>query len=201
MLAALTSFTHNILHALFGSNHPDPSKKTENSEPLSDEEEVERFIAAALHGDVGYLRSNIHMLNCQDELKNSALGSAAITNQVEVVRLICSTGDACHVDIPDSDKCTPLMLALGAGHAEVCGMLLESGASLKKKDVNGWSCLHHAAAGGSVAMLDRMIRDGLDVGELSAGGQSCLFMAAYGGYFAAVDFLLQRGLDPRIGKC
>ena len=140
------------------------------------------------------------MLNCQDKHKNSALASAAITGQLQTVKFLCSTRDALHVDIPDEDACTPLMLALGAGHEEVARLLLQCGASRKKSDVNGWTVMHHAAAGGLVEVMKELHDDGLEMDALAGAGQSCLFMAAYGGHFAAVDFLLHKGLDPRLSE-
>lgn len=166
--------------------------------PLSDEEAVELFISASLHGNVEHVKSNLSFLNAQNKQKDSALGSAAINNQVDVIKLFISLESALQIDILDEDNCTPLMLALSQGHDAVGRLLIEAGASVTKKDINSWTVVHHAAAGGCLNVLRKLKELKVDLQTLSRLGENALFMAAYGGHLETVQFLLSSAVDPRV---
>ena len=53
---------------------------------------------------------------------------------------------------------TPLMLASRYGHHKAVKVLLESGASVNQKELNGWSSLHRAASAGHIKVM-KLLRD------------------------------------------
>lgn len=167
---------------------------------LTEEDAIEAFVMASLEGDIQHVRENLYLLNSKDKRGNSALGSAAINNKLEVLKILCSQGSSCQIDIEDNDGCTPLMLAASAGHEECASLLIESGAKIRRKDKNGWTPLHHACAGGCVRVMKTLVELGVDVSQETAFEETCLFLAAYAGNVESVKFLLNIGADPTYGE-
>jgi ankyrin repeat protein len=50
------------------------------------------------------------------------------------------------------------MTACHYGHFEIVKMLLESGADVNKKDINGATALHFASYNGSVAIVESLVK-------------------------------------------
>jgi ankyrin repeat protein len=87
---------------------------------------------------------------------------------------------------------TPLMIALGEGHAEAVHVLLELGASVNVVDSSGFTPLHYASAPywqENPAHVTLMIEAGADVSAVSSDGRSPLDLAEQRGYDAAVSLL------------
>ena len=99
------------------------------------------------------------------------------------------------------------------GALSVLRFLASRGASLGGRDHGGWSCLHHASAGGFTNVLAALLLDGLGLGmggtpnssppsspldvDVRAGdGSTPLLIAVVEGQREAVRFLLRCGADP-----
>ena len=59
-------------------------------------------------------------------------------------------------------KNTPLHYAAGAGNTEVCEILVDAGALVNKKDLEGCTPLHYAAAGNFYDTINALVRLGAD---------------------------------------
>ena len=97
----------------------------------------------------------------------------------------------------DSQGRTVLML-VGDIRLELTDMLLEHGANPYILDLQGRTCLHHAAARGSPAVVLRLLRCGLDPNLADNDGWTPLFWAARGGRVKNLAFLIDAGGNPSI---
>jgi uncharacterized protein len=87
---------------------------------------------------------------------------------------------------------TPLMLAALKGKLEWMQPLIDRGAAIHK---DGWSPVHYAATGPSVAAVRLLLDKGAPVDARSANGSTPLMMAARYGDEQSVRLLVQRGAD------
>ncbi|CAK0884958.1 unnamed protein product [Prorocentrum cordatum] len=98
-----------------------------------------------------------------------------------------------------SDGATPLHAAAWKGHAEVIGLLLESGASPNSRKDDGATPIFHAPARmGSVGTCEVLLRARADANLCRGDGVSPLLMAAQQGHLKVVDCLLRGGADPNL---
>ena len=101
-------------------------------------------------------------------------------------------GDSAEVDHRAQGQATPLLLAVGAGCAEVVHMLLEAGADVNGTDERGWSALCRACSG-CVAAQD-VVKALLDkracVDHKTGVGHAPLHLAAKNNLPDAVKMLL-----------
>ena len=74
--------------------------------------------------------------------------------------------------------------------------LLEHGADTRITDVQGRTCLHHAAAIGSCMTINLLLSEGLDPNSADKDGWTSLHWAAKGGKTANMELLLEGGADP-----
>ncbi len=132
----------------------------------------------------------------------SLLHLAAKKGQVEHLRRLLDCGE--HVDFPSPDpfyegcastKETPLMLAARFNEEDVVEFLAERGASLEMQDYIGYTALHHAAMGGKIRNILRLIELGASVSNEDYYETSALFLAAENGHTEAVRLLLEHGAD------
>ena len=101
------------------------------------------------------------------------------------------------IDEADSQGRTVLMLA-GETHWNLTDMLLEHRADPHILDLQGRTCLHHAAARGSPAVVLRLLRCGLDPNLADGDGWTPLFWAARAGSVKILAILIDAGGDPSI---
>ncbi|KAH3835815.1 uncharacterized protein LOC127876270 [Dreissena polymorpha] len=88
---------------------------------------------------------------------------------------------------------TLLMKAAWNGKPEMVQYLCTSYPDLKeKKDVLGCDCLHYAACGGHVHVIQYLIEEGLDPFSTSTEGHTILQVAVYHGKMKTVKFLSKR---------
>ncbi len=130
----------------------------------------------------------------------SLLHLAAKKGQVEHLCRLLDCGE--HVDslLPKplyKHKETPLMLAARFNEEDVVEFLVERGASLEMQDAKGNTALHHAAMGGKVRLMLRLIELGANVLKVNRGLASALILAVENGHTEAVRLLLEHGADAK----
>ena len=127
----------------------------------------------------------------------SLLHLAAKKGQVEHLRRLLDCGE--HVDSQSPDLCadreTPLMLAARFNEEDVIDFLAERGASLEMQDTKGNTALHHAAMGGKIRNMLRLIELGVNVLKVNHHQMSAIFPAVESGQTEAVRLLLEHGSD------
>ena len=101
------------------------------------------------------------------------------------------------IDETDSQGRTVLMLA-GETRWGLTDMLLEHRADPYILDLQGRTCLHHAAARGSPAVVLRLLRCGLDPNLADVDGWTPLFWAARAGRVENLAILIDAGGNPSI---
>ncbi|KAL8795430.1 MAG: hypothetical protein Q9195_002019 [Heterodermia aff. obscurata] len=99
------------------------------------------------------------------------------------------------IDEPDFQGRTVLMLA-GETYWGLIDMLLEHRADPYILDLQGRTCLHHAAAKGSPAAVLRLLRCGLDPNLADGDGWTPLFWAARAGFIKNISILIDAGGNP-----
>jgi ankyrin repeat protein len=96
------------------------------------------------------------------------------------------------IDIRNHAGETPLMMAALKAEIDAANALVAHGAAVQK---DGWSPLHYAATGGSVAIVKLLLSKGAPLEARSPNGSTPLMMAARYGNEEAVDALLAAGAD------
>lgn len=99
---------------------------------------------------------------------------------------------------------TPLMWAASYGDIAKVKALLDAGATVQARDVDGWTALHHAALGGDgpmssalgsshIQVMQVLIASGSDVNAKTKKGDTALTMAAAKGQTEWVKVLVKNG--------
>lgn len=97
-----------------------------------------------------------------------------------------------------SDGATPLHAAAWKGHAEVIGILLESGASTNSRKDEGATPIFQPAQMGNADTCEVLLRAGADANLCRGDGVSPLLMAAQQGHLKVVNCLLRGRADPNL---
>jgi ankyrin repeat protein len=74
-------------------------------------------------------------------------------------------------------RVTPLLMASKFGKLEVIKWCIAKGSKLTEVDVNGCGCIHFAAEGGNLALLEWLIQQGVPVDSAAQGHSSSHFAA------------------------
>ena len=72
----------------------------------------------------------------------------------------------------------------------VCQVLIDAGADIETKDVEGRSPLHFACSSGSLGVVKMLVRAGAGVGVPDSMGQTCLMLATYCRHTETVRYLV-----------
>lgn len=99
------------------------------------------------------------------------------------------------VDAANTTDETPLMMAALRGAMEPARRLMERGARLERP---GWTPLHYAATGPSVALVKLLLDRGAPIDARSPNGTTPLMMAARYGAEEGAALLLERGADAAL---
>lgn len=99
-----------------------------------------------------------------------------------------------------SDGFNGIGLASFFGRDLVVRLLIELGADIHKKSVNGLGVapIHSAVAGGNFGIARMLLESGVDVNDSQKGGFTPLHSAAQNNDIAMINLLLEFGADPLI---
>ena len=103
---------------------------------------------------------------------------AAANGHTETVRYLAGLKD---VDLNHSGNNgrTALHVALqGGGHADVMQLLVDAGADIEAKDIQGATPLHFACMGGELDIVQKLLKAGADVCVVDDASTTCLMFAA-----------------------
>ena len=96
------------------------------------------------------------------------------------------------------DVMTPQLLA-ASGDIESLKYLIQlDGITIKERDENHATLLHHAAAANQVAVMQYLIDSGIDLNATDRNGCTALHAAVLQGHTDAIHLLLQSGINDRV---
>lgn len=99
-----------------------------------------------------------------------------------------------HVDEPNAQGETPLMIAAIRGSLPAVQALVKHGAAINRE---GWTPLHYACSGPDNGVAAWLIEQGAEINARSDNGTTPLMMAARYGNGDLVPLLLKAGAEPR----
>jgi len=114
------------------------------------------------------------------------------SGDIENVRLMLEKGADPNERIEGLNH-TPLNQAIIFGHDEIFLLLLEKGADINDKNINGTSSLQTAASNGQVKISKILIEKGLRVNHKNNRGDTPLHNASSGGHKPFAELLLSSG--------
>jgi len=125
-------------------------------------------------------------------LTDDAFRFAAYEGKVELLREGLAAGN--YVNAPDPQKqLTPLHMAAYNGHSEAIKLLLEHGATIDARDIEGKTALLHACTGPFPETVKILLDAGADINATeTTEAFTPLMMAAGLGQTAVVKILLER---------
>ena len=133
-------------------------------------------------------------VNARDPRGQHALYIALRENSMQVAELLMSTPGLQPNAINAAGE-TLLMMAALRGHLDAMRHLIALGAEVKRE---GWTPLHYAASGESLAAVNLLLAQGADIDARAPNGNTPLMMAAGFGSIDAADLLMKRGADPSL---
>jgi ankyrin repeat protein len=93
---------------------------------------------------------------------------------------------------------TPLHVASTYGYVEVARILIEHGADVTAKAVNGWTPLHEASKRGHIDVAGFLVEHGTDAISRDKGGRTPLHIASAYGHVDLSRFLIEQGTDVTV---
>ncbi|KAK6513075.1 hypothetical protein TWF506_009238 [Arthrobotrys conoides] len=122
----------------------------------------------------------------------SPLALAARNGYYDIVKLLVERGADVH-STSLKDLRPQLHQAVGSGKAEIVQYLLDKGAEVDAKDLDGWSAIMLAAQEGNCNIIQVLVDAGANVNSEANSGATALFIAAQQGHTAVVKVLLDNG--------
>ena len=134
---------------------------------------------------VGDARTVNQLLNEKPELLNSfsmdgftVLGLASFFGHLSLVKLLLDKGADPNIPSNNPFKVTPLHSACAISSIPIAELLLEHGADVNAKQMQGVTPLHSAAHHGQTQMVKLLIDKGADINAKMDNGQTPLSMAS-----------------------
>ncbi|EXJ78295.1 hypothetical protein A1O3_09456 [Capronia epimyces CBS 606.96] len=150
---------------------------------------------AALHGHEAVAELLLeHRANllARNYSQSTPMFLAVSYGQLSMVRLLLRH-DRQQLDCEGPKRFTALHKAVEQGNDEMVTVLLQAGALVAARDIQGMTALHHAALRGHLAVARLLVLAGAQVHVPDKEGLCPLDYAATGGYTELVEYLLQNG--------
>ncbi|XP_009637315.2 protein TANC1 isoform X2 [Egretta garzetta] len=125
-----------------------------------------------------------------------ALIAASSMGHCQVVRYVLAAEKEHEIDVNDTDALwgeTALTAAAGRGKLEVCELLLEHGAVVRRANRRGIPPLLCAVRQGHCQIAKLLVEHGADVNLSDKQGRTPLMVASCEGHLSTVEFLLSEG--------
>ncbi|MFA6187089.1 MAG: ankyrin repeat domain-containing protein [Phycisphaerae bacterium] len=91
--------------------------------------------------------------------------------------------------VVDIEKLPPLHKAAYGGHYQTSEQLIEQGANVNEKSINGWTPLHIAAIGGHRMLSELLLNKGADIKVIDDKGRTAAKLAEICGHNGLAEFL------------
>ena len=143
-----------------------------------------------------FLSSSLADVDMAGGLFGSALASASVFGQKEVVQILLENG--ANVNMEGGRDGSALASASTFGQKEVVQILLENGAEVNMVGRFHGSALALASARGQKEVVQILLENGADVNSLGKGNQSPLRLSSINGHFSIAQILLDHGADVNL---
>ena len=127
----------------------------------------------------------------EGDVLSVAILKAAEEGKIET--LLDANEDDWDVNLQSSDGMSLLAIAAEQGYDDIFLYLLNRGAFMYSLDMWGWTLLHSAATGGSVAIVKRLLELGFKVDHYDDDMKTALYYARAEGHEEIVKLLLKYG--------
>ena len=124
-----------------------------------------------------------------DAERRTCLIHAAYFGHTDAVRYLVSLPEV-DLNHQDTKNYTPLHYAVQEKHADVVQVLIDAGADIETKNVDGRSPLHVASISGELTTVTKLVKAGADVRATEDDRATCLLLAAYDGHTDIVRYLV-----------
>ncbi|KAL4877668.1 ankyrin repeat-containing domain protein [Aspergillus karnatakaensis] len=168
---------------------------------------VERGEIEAVQVLLSYKMTALHLASKQgdDEIVKlldgammTALHYACEKGHIKVIEIL--TDNKINVDVPGSDRRTPLICAAAAGQVPATELLLKRKASSRCADDAGMTALHWAAYNGHTEIVEILSNRKSSLTTVNIAGRTALHLAAMNSHFAVAELLLRKQL-PVEARC
>ncbi|KAK9890710.1 hypothetical protein WA026_012059 [Henosepilachna vigintioctopunctata] len=122
------------------------------------------------------IKARHDLLEIENKKCNTPLVHAILDNDLKMVNLLLHLGSDINKPLTYSNK-TPLMVAISHGFFELVKFLVNKGAYLNDKDINGLGILHIAVDSGNYEIVQYFVELGLDVNAMDRHGLTPLLRA------------------------
>ncbi|XP_029350054.1 nuclear factor of kappa light polypeptide gene enhancer in B-cells inhibitor, alpha b [Echeneis naucrates] len=146
---------------------------------------------------------NSDFLNAQNDLRQTPLHLAVITNQADVCQHLLVSG--CDPTLVDNRGDTPLHIACHLGNLLCFSVITQYCQKehlhtvMAACNYNGMNCLHLASVYGFLSLVESMVSLGADINAKEQhNGRSALHLAVVQQNLSLVKLLLKKGADPNL---
>ncbi|XP_040916976.1 nuclear factor of kappa light polypeptide gene enhancer in B-cells inhibitor, alpha b isoform X1 [Toxotes jaculatrix] len=164
---------------------------------------------AIIHEAKDYIKTmidasrNTDFLNTQNDLRQTSLHLAVITNQADVCQHLLVSG--CDPTLVDNRGDTPLHIACRHGKLLCFSVITQYCQKEHLQTVmaacnyHGQNCLHLASVHGFLSLVENMVELGADINAKEQhNGRSALHLAVDQQNLSLVKLLLKKGADPNL---
>ncbi|CAN9502567.1 unnamed protein product [Ophioblennius macclurei] len=164
---------------------------------------------AIIHEAKDYIKTMIELsrktdfLNTHNDLRQTPLHLAVITNQPDVCHCLLASG--CDPTLVDNNGDTPLHIACRHGNLHCFSVLTQScrpehlHTAMAACNYNGQNCLHLASVHGFLSLVENLVDLGADINAKEQhNGRGALHLAVDQQNLSLVKLLLQKGADPNL---
>ncbi|TMW60562.1 hypothetical protein Poli38472_000604 [Pythium oligandrum] len=153
-------------------------------------------IASSAFAFVTYLIWRVsHSYSIAKQRGQIADGFTLATKTDNVDEILSSIANKIDIDALGSDGRNALHWACTLNRTSICHVLLKKGASLSKKDREGWTSLHWASRVGNLDIVRLLAKYGADLNIQDRWGTTPLMLAVVGENRAAVETLIELGAN------
>uniref|UniRef100_A0A3P9JBG0 NF-kappa-B inhibitor alpha n=1 Tax=Oryzias latipes TaxID=8090 RepID=A0A3P9JBG0_ORYLA len=149
------------------------------------------------------MTKNTDFLNAQNDLRQTPLHLAVITNQPDVCYGLIVSG--CDITVVDNNGDTPLHIACRHGNLHCFSAITQNcrpeqlHTAMATWNYNGQNCLHLASIYGFLLLVEKMVDLGADINTREQhNGRGALHLAVDQQNLCLVKLLLKKGADPNL---
>jgi ankyrin repeat protein len=123
----------------------------------------------------------------------TALGLASFFGHVSLVNLLLDKGAKPNIASNNQFKVAPIHSACAISHFDIAKLLIEHGADVTAKQMQGVTPLHSAAHNGQTKLSKLLIDNGAEISAKMDNGQTPLFMANEKNFQETAELIIKHG--------